>query len=213
MPAEIHVGGHLEWRHRHDALQVEPGLGGHQTRDLCDVLGKGAAPTGLAVEAHLDEHVEVACVGAGAPRQGSHQLGPVDRLDDVGVGGDVACLVALDLTDEVEGEVWRTHGAKVMAKSRDLGPRLLVLVLADVAHAELVERKDVLGREELGDDDEGDLAWIAAGVAARAFDPVAHSLQPGSDLVAPLLRRLDHHAPAPRMTTTPAKRPVTRSRR
>ena len=97
----------------------------------------------------------------------------------------------------------QTSGAGLGALLR-LGLGLLVPVLPDVHHAELGEQQDVARREVLGDDDQRDLAGIAAGSAARFLDPASDVGQAVGDLVPPAHRG----TPSGDSRTTPARRPA-----
>ena len=83
-------------------------------------------------------------------------------MDDVGGARDVRRLVALEPADEVEG---RRRGAASEAFLFLLFCGFLVAVLAEVPDAEVVKQQDVGRREELRDDDEGDVA-VAGGRCA-----------------------------------------------
>ena len=103
------------------------------------------------VEAHLHGDLEPPAQLARRAVERAHHLGAVERLDDVGVVGHRGGLVALQLADEVNRD------PVAVGQLGALGRRLLVAVLTDRGHAQLSEQVDVGGREELRDDDEGEL--------------------------------------------------------
>ena len=169
------------------------------------------------VEVDLQQHRRAVGPAACAPRSRAlTRLGAVDRLHDVGVGGDVAGLVGLQLPDEVQHEVRRARLASACRTCGELLPRLLVAVLAEVpARRARGAGATSDGREELRDDDEGDLVGSRPASAQAALDPGVHGAPAQS---ASSSRRragsLAHRGASRRsMITTPAKRPVTPSRR
>ncbi len=150
--------------------------------------------------------------GVRASVEGTDEARPVDRLHDVGVGRDVSGLVGLQLSDEVQHEV---RGACVPQRGSHLGkllPGLLVAVLTEVAHAELVEQEHVRRREELRHGDHGDLARVASCVGTGPPDPGSNGAQRSGELVATAYV-VTHRSAAWGRLTTPANRPVTPSRR
>ena len=94
----------------------------------------------------------------------------------------------------------------------ELLPRFLVAVLAEVPHPEVVEQEHVGGREELRHDDERDLLGIASRGGAGALDPGVHGSEGVGQLIAPGPGTA-HRVASVDIVTTPAKRPVTPSRR
>ncbi len=138
----------FERGHRHDASQGERSGFGHEVGQRPGFLGCDSPATSAAVQSHLQKDIEVATVAFGSPVQRGDDLGPVDGLDDVGVGRDMRDLVGLELPDEVDGEF------VTASQVRDLGAGLLVLVLTDVPDSEIGKQVDVTRREELRHDHE-----------------------------------------------------------
>ena len=128
------------------------------------------------VEADLQQHVDLVRSLLGAAASAGDQLGPVDRLDDVGVRRDRGGLVALQAADEVPGqpEVGALGG---------LGLGLLVAVLPHVGDAEVGQQPHVGGGEELGDHHEADVVGRASGVGAGRGDAAADGVEVGGELV------------------------------
>ncbi len=63
------------------------------------------APTlGIAVQAHLEEHFQPATRLAGSSSERSDEIHPIEGVQGGGVATDEACLVALQLTDEVPSQ-------------------------------------------------------------------------------------------------------------
>lgn len=185
--------------HRHDATEVEVRRLGHGVGDSSRRAGRYAATPHLVVESYLDKAPNPTPGPFGAAVERRHEALPVDRVDDIGIRRDVAGLVGLHLTHEVQGEVL------AVAQVGELLGGLLVPVLPDVGDAETSEQLDVGGREVLGHDDEGDLRAVPSGSCAGSEDPVLHRLKACGQLLAPV-----GHG---RRTMTPAKRPVLPSRR
>ena len=215
-PRERRVGVGAQRGDGHDAAQVQELLCRNGVREGVDIGGQDTTARRVAVEAHLEQHLDGPVRGVGALGEGGDELRPVDRLDDVGVARDVRRLVALQPADEVEG---RCLGARLRERVLDLAELLgglLVAVLAEVPDAEVVQEQDVGGREVLRDDDEGDVVGVASGLGAAALDARAHGTEVVAQLVASRLvagRRAAGHACTGRSATMPAKRPVRPSRR
>lgn len=185
---------------RHDATQGERRRLGREVGQGCGILRGDSPTTAAAVERHLQQDIEASPASFGGALQRRHDLGPIDGLDDVGVGGDVSHLVGLELADEVDGELVTT------SQVSHLGTGLLILVLTNVSDTEVGEQIDITRREVLRHDDKFDLGGSPTGGLCRAIDAFVDRGEVGRQLFA-----TPCHGTA--RTMTPAKRPVVPSRR
>ncbi len=99
---------------------------------------------------------------AAASARARGQLCAVDRMHRVGVA-DARCAPCSSAAVRRGASAGRPARTARSASSRDLGPRLLILALADVEHAQPGQRCDVGRRIGLGDRDERHFARVATG--------------------------------------------------
>jgi hypothetical protein len=186
-PGERSVGVRIERGNSHHPAQGQAGCSGDRGGNLGHLLGLGTAAARLVVEADLHQAAEPTIGGperSGCAAQCPGQFEAVHRLDDVGVPGDRARLVRLQLTDEMPDQ----PGARQCCRLRLC---LLVAVLANVPDTKVDEHSDVVGREGLGDHHQINRTSITAGRQLCCSDALAGSRQTGCDRVS---SRLGDHA-------------------
>ncbi len=146
--------------HRHHAPQAQTRCAGDGLGQRQHLRHRHAAARGVAVEAHLDEHVELAAGELGTAAEGGDEALAVDGVDDVGPPGQRVRLLGLHLPDRVPHQVEVGAALRLLAALGD--PRL-----PHVADAEVGQQPHVRQRVGLGHHDQGQLGGVAPRGRAR----------------------------------------------
>jgi len=167
------VGVERRQGHQSDQLEVWRGVRvvGHMPCPQLDsVVGQSTACE-VDLDVYLEPPAGLSCGGI----ESRHQLGSVDRVDYIEQLGRLACLIALESTDQMPDRVALHLGY--------LGLGFLDPVLSEVTNAELDDRLNGLGRPGLAHREEPDVVGRAAAPNGRGRDPCLDALDPIFDVV------------------------------
>jgi hypothetical protein len=166
----------VEGRQRHQADEADGLQAGGGPHDGARLVRRGAELRRLAGE--VDLHVDLrmaAALGRGLV-EAAQEIQRVDGVDRVERPARLACLVRLQVADQVPAQIGMVGGERV-----DLGEGFLDAVLAEVALAGGDRGADGVQAERLGDGDEPDGIRRPAARLGGTGDPRPHRVEVGGD--------------------------------